>query len=323
MKRTRLHLDIFKVFCDLTQSQSFSKTAARNFLTQSAVSQQISFLEKHFGKKLIHRGRGRIRLTEEGAALLEGSRNILRSYQEILDKIERRAADISGSVRVETVYSVGLHQLAPYVRSFMRRYPRVNLHVEYNRSDRVYSNVIDGVCDLGIIAYPRAHPNTDILPFKREKLALICPPDHPFARRKRVRLKALQGQNFIAFHRDIPTRRAVDGILREAGVDVHILQEFDNIETLKRSVEVGAGISILPEITVAQEIKAGALCGVALAGGPYTRPIGILCRQPRTLSRAAEEFLRWLSQNRPPAPASGRGAPASGRGGPASGRVAK
>ncbi len=294
MKGARLHLDLFKVFRDLAETRSFSKTAVRNYLTQSAVSQQVAFLERHFGEKLVERGRGRFSLTEHGEALLEGSRKILAAYQEGVDRIHH-PGEISGTVSVQTIHSIGLYDLALFVKSFLRRYPRVNLHVEYHQSDTIYSRVSQGVCDLGIVAYPRPHPLTRIVPFKKEKLTLVCSPDDPLAVRKRVSLKVLNGKNFVAFNRNIPTGKVIDDILRKAKVFVNVVHEFDNIETLKRSVEVGAGVSILPENTVSQEVTNKTLVCLQLSEGPFYRPTGIVLRKGRNLPRAVQEFVRWLS----------------------------
>ena len=295
MKGTRLSLDLFRVFSDLAESKSFSKTAGKNYLTQSAISQQLTFLERHFGKILIERGKGRFVLTDEGQRVLEGSREILAVYQEMLDKIQG-TDEISGTVIVKTIYSIGLHPLPLYVKTFMRRHAQINLRVEYQRSDRIYSDVLKSTCDLGIVAHPMAHPLLEVVPFHKEKLVLICSPEDPLSHKKKIRLKEVDHRHFIAFEKDIPTRRAVDSILRTHQVYVDIVQEFDNIETLKRAVEVGTGISIVPINTVAQEVTNRTLVAIQLAGGPYWRETGIIYRKDRSLSKATREFIGWLTK---------------------------
>lgn len=295
MKGSRLHLDLFKVFRELAQTKNFSKTAAKNYLTQSAVSQQLAFLERHFGERLVERGKGRFFLTEHGQALLEGSRKILGAYQEVVDTIHQRA-ELSGTVGVEAIYSIGLYDLAVFVKSFIRRYPKVNLCVEYNRWDRIYSDVLQGVCDLGLVAYPGQHPLIRIVPFRKKKLTLVCSPGDPLAIPKRIRLKELDRKNFIGFSQGIPTRKAIDDILQKSKVLVNFVHEFDNVETVKRCVEVGAGVSILPENTVAREVRNKTLVSRQISGGPFYRPTGIILREGRSLPRAAQEFLHSLSK---------------------------
>jgi DNA-binding transcriptional LysR family regulator len=295
MKGSRLHLDIFKIFHDLAEMKSFSKAAACNYITQSAVSQQVTFLERHFGKHLIDRGKGRFALTEAGQALQEASRKMLEAYREVSDKL-RQSGEISGLVTVESVYSIGLHHLAIYVKTFMRRYPNVNLRVEYHRPDQIYADVLQGICDLGIVACPWRHPLLQVIPFRKERLVVICSPDDPLAGRRQIRFSDLERREFVAFNRGIPTRRAIDELLRAHHVLVNIVQEFDNIETLKRSVEIGAGLSILPDNTIAEEVRNKTLVSLSLAGGPYYRPTGMIYRKDRSLSRAARQFIGWLAK---------------------------
>ena len=295
MKGARLHLDLFRVFRDLAQTKSFSKAADKNYLTQSAISQQLSFLEQHFGRKLVDRGKGHFALTEAGQNLLEGCEKILSAYQETVERASG-GKEASGPVTVQTVYSIGIYHLALYVKTFMRRFPKVSLRVEYSRADRVYKDVLDGACDLGIVASPWNHPKIRVVPFQKEKLVLICAPDDPFFLKKTVRWAGLDGRDFIAFTKDVPTRHMEDELFRKHKLSVHIVQEFDNIETLKRSVEVGMGIALVPENTVAQEIKNRTLAAVGLEGGAIYRSTGIIHRKDRWLTGAAKAFIGWLTK---------------------------
>ena len=161
---------------------------------------------------------------------------------------------ISGTIRVATIYSIGLHDLPPYIKKFMKSYPTVNIHVEYRRANQVYDDVLSNVVDLGLVAYPVKDSKLEIIRF-REPLVLICHPQHPFTKQKSVKLKSLAGQKVIGFEPDIPTRKALDKILKEYGVEVKHVMEFDNVETVKRAVEIDAGISIVPQGTVTQEIS--------------------------------------------------------------------
>lgn len=294
MKGSRLHLDLFKVFVDLARTRSFSDAALQNNLTQSAVSQQVSFLERSLGARLLERGKGRFALTEAGKTFLDACRGILDAYREMADKI-KHPGEISGTVKMETIYSIGLHELALVTKTFMSRHPLVEIYLEYSRSDRIYSDVINDVCDFGIVAYPRRHPFIHEIAFKQERLALACPPQAALARKGTARLTDLAGMEFVAFSKDIPTRRAIDDLLRGSKVSVRIVHEFDNIETIKRAVEIGTGISILPEVTVSREAASGTIVCVPLAGAPRYRPTAILCRRDRVLSRAAQALIRWLS----------------------------
>src|SRR5512136_429618 len=203
-----MQIESLKVFCDLAETKSFTKAAQINNVTQSAVSQTISALERRFKSLLIERSKKNFRLTPEGEVFYDYSKRILQTCDALQSRLQEIENVVSGNIRVATIYSVGLHVLPPYVKRFLKSYPSVNVHVEYRRDDQVYDNVLGNVVDLGLVAYPTRDARLDIVPLRKDRLVLICHPQHPFAERKSIKVKALNGQKFINFERDIPTRRA-------------------------------------------------------------------------------------------------------------------
>jgi DNA-binding transcriptional LysR family regulator len=291
-----MHVETLKVFLDLVESRSFSQAAVRNFITQSAVSQQVKALENRFETALFQRD-GRLMVpTEAGRALYEAARDIVERFERLQIEVRGAGQEVAGTVRVATVYSVGLYEISVVVKTFLRTYPRVNLHVEYRRANLVYEDCLRGTVDLGVVPYPKPHKGLQILPLPADRLILICSTDHAFAQRRIIELRKLNGQNFIAFERDIPSRQAIDHILHENDVRVHTVMEFDNIETIKRSVEIGAGISIVPLASVQREVQAGSLARVQLAGGSFVRPLGAIVRRRHSLSPPALRFLELLQE---------------------------
>jgi DNA-binding transcriptional LysR family regulator len=289
-----VQIESFKVFRDLVDTESFSKSAQLNSITQSAVSQQIRAMEERFGMPLVERTSKQFTLTPEGALLYESSRNMIMMYEGLLHQFQEMRNVISGTIRIATVYSIGLHELPDYVRLFMQRYPQVNVHVEYRRSNQVYEDVLQGIVDLGLVAFPSIRKNLVMLPFREDRLVAICSPAHPLSQGKSATLAEIAKCRFIGFEPDIPTRKAIDKIFRDVGMDLQISMEFDNIETVKRAVEIDAGVSIVPLATVMQEVRDGSLRIVELQGGNFTRPLGILHRHGRILSPAIKKFLEVL-----------------------------
>ena len=292
MKGSRLYIDIFKVFCDLAETKNFSRTAEKNHITQSAVSQQIAYLERYFGKKMIIRSKGKFALTPEGKIFLEGCKQILKTYQHTMHQMQTENGEISQSVNIQSIYSIGFYHLPPLIKSFMKKYKKINLHIEYNRSDRIYSDVIHGLCDIGIVAYPWQHPLVDIKKSGSEKLTCVCALEHELSKRKKISLKDLNHRDFISFVREIPTRNAIDEILKDHNVKVNIVHEYDNVETLKSSLELGECISILPENTIQQELKNMELVSIPIKEGPFFRNTGIITRKDRQLSHAIHTFIK-------------------------------
>ena len=289
-----MQIESLKVFCDLAETESFTKAAQINGVTQSAVSQQISSLERTFKSLLIERSKKKFRLTREGQVLYDYSKQIIQTYESLHSKLQELKDIISGTIRVATIYSIGLHDLPPYIKKFMKVYPTVNVHVEYRRANQVYEDVLGNVVDMGLVAYPVKDSKLEIIPLRKEPLVLICHPQHPFAKSKSVKLKALAGQKFVGFEPDIPTRKALDKILKEYDVNVNNVMEFDNIETVKRAVEIDAGISIVPEGTVVQEVAKQTLAAVPLEDGTFFRPLAVLYKKNKVLSPAMKQFLTIL-----------------------------
>jgi DNA-binding transcriptional LysR family regulator len=291
-----MQIESLKVFCDLTETESFTKAAQINSVTQSAVSQTISSLERQFKSLLIERSKKNFRLTAEGEVLYDYSKQILATYDALHSKLQEIQDIISGNIRVATIYSIGLHVLPPYLKKFLKGFPTVNVHVEYRRPDQVYEDVLGNVVDLGLVAFPARDAKLEIVPLRKDPLVLICHPQHPFAKLKSTKLKALSGQKFVSFEKDIPTRKALDRILKDHGVTVNHVMEFDNIETVKRAVEIDSGVAIVPLETIRQEVANGSLAAVQLEGGDCYRTLGIIYKKNKVLSPAIKQFIALLKQ---------------------------
>jgi LysR family transcriptional regulator, transcriptional activator of the cysJI operon len=289
-----MQIESLKVFCDLAETESFTKAAQINNITQSAVSQQISSLERHFKSLLIERSKKRFRLTREGQVLYEYSKQILNTFDSMTNRLQEIKDIVSGTIRVATIYSIGLHDLPPYLKKFLKTYPTVNVHVEYRRSNQVYEDVLSNIVDLGLVAYPGKDAKLEVVPLRKDMLVLIAHPHHPLAKSKTVKLRDLSGQKFIGFEPDIPTRRAIDKILKDEDVNVNVVMEFDNIETVKRAVEIDAGVAIVPIGTVTQEVSKNTLAAITMEDAQFYRPLAAIYKKNKVLSPAIKQFINVL-----------------------------
>jgi DNA-binding transcriptional LysR family regulator len=297
-----MQLESLKMFCDVVETGSFSRAARLNHVTQSAISQQIRALEARYEQKLLYRRPRATAPTPLGERLYRGCRVLLTQFAELEQDIRTSSEGSLGTCSISAIYSVGLHELQPFLRRLLVKYPKLNVRISYRRNSQVYEEVANGNCDLGIVAYPAAQPGLEVIPFLEDNLVFVCPPGHRLGARPRVPLKALSGESFIAFDRDAPTRRAIDRILKSAGVACSPTQELDNVETIKQAIALGLGVSILPRATVLSEVAAGALVARPLLDGSFTRPIGIVLRKDRFLSRGAELALEELAPSPSSAP---------------------
>ena len=297
--RGRVQIESFKVFCDLAETESFTKAALINNITQSAVSQQITSLERQLKTLLIERSKKKFRLTREGELLYEHGKQIILTYDGLVHRLQELRDVISGTIRIAAIYSIGLHDLQPYVKRFLKQHPSVKVHVEYQRANQVYDDVLGNVVDLGLVAYPQKESKLEVIALKPEKLVLVCAPGHAFTKAKGLKLAQLEGQKFIGFEPDIPTRKAIDRELKERGVSVKHVMEFDNIETVKRAVEIGAGVSIVPAGTVTQEVSKNTLVALPFADVELQRPIGLIHKKSKVLSPAMKQFIASLQASQP------------------------
>lgn len=293
-----MHIETLKVFCDLVDLESFSLAAERNFITQSAVSQQIRALEEKFKRRLLERIRGRreVKLTPAGEVFYNESKKVLTAYDQLQENLRGVVGKIGGTVKVATVYSIGLHELPSKVREFMTKFPAAKIDMEYSRTTRVVRDVLNGTVELGILAFPEPRRGLVITPMPDDRLVLIAPTDHRFAERKKLKVTDLNGEDFVLFERDVPTRKAMDKIFKANAVEVKKVAEFDNIETIKRAVEVGFGVAIVPESAVTESKKAGTLAIVQLAEKYWVRSVGVIHRTDRSLSLAARKFVELLGK---------------------------
>ncbi|MGC8991262.1 MAG: LysR family transcriptional regulator [Verrucomicrobiia bacterium] len=291
-----MQIESLKVFCDLAETESFTKAAQINQITQSAVSQQISTLERQFNTLLIERSKKRFRLTQEGQVLYQAAKEIIQRFETMRCQIQDLKGVIAGTVRISTIYSIGLHSLPPYVKRYLKTYPSVNVHVEYRRPEQVYEDVLGNAVDMGLVACPARDPKIDIITWNREPMVIICHPQHPLAQHQKVKLNAIKGQKFIAFEAGVPTRKAIDRVLHEHNVEVKIVMELDNVETVKRAVEIDAGIAIVPMNTVSQEIAKQTITAVNVEDAELERPQAIIVKKHKVLSNAARLFISMLKE---------------------------
>ena len=293
-----MHIQNFKTFCDLVETQSFSKAARLNEVTQSAVSQQLKAMENYYDMLIIDRNQKKFRLTQQGTTLYNTFKEILTLYERLSCEIQEMRSVVSGSIQISTVNSIGLHELPPYLKSFMQEFPSVNARVEYRRANLVYEDVLHGNADLGLVAFPVKHKELTIIPFATDELIVAMNPNHPLASQESLSIEELKDVEFIAFEKDIPTRKATDDILRKAEVEVTIVMEFDNVETVKRALEINAGVAIIPKNTVANETERKQLVTCRLDNGKHIRPLSIIHKKTRILPPALRSFIERM-QNAP------------------------
>jgi DNA-binding transcriptional LysR family regulator len=210
-----------------------------------------------------------------------------------------------GNITIATIHSVGLYELSDTIKLFIKKYRDIRLHLLYESSQKIYELVEKREVDLGLVAYPVSGGLIEVVPVSVNEMALITSPSLGLKKRGAISLEDLQGMDFVAFSENVPTRKAIDEALAKAGVKVQIRFSNENIETLKKAVEVGLGVSILPLKAIEKDEARQRFDVLRIKGTPLMRPVGIVKSAKYPLNKASELFvnalLKTAGSNRKPA----------------------
>ena len=291
-----MHLETLRLYCDVVRLRSFSRGAELSFVSQSAASQAVQQLERELGVALIDRTRRPFAVTPEGQSFYAASREMLESWEKAKAGVAAVKAQVDGTVRVAAIYSVGLHDMSHHLQRFMSLYPKVRVQLECLHPHKVVEAVLNDEADIGIMSYPPQDRALSIIPLRLEPMAFVCHPGHRLARRRAVTPEDLTGEPFVAFDPELTIRKAIDRALRQRNVKLNVAMAFDNIETIKQAIMIGAGVSLLPRHTVEKETGIRTLAAVPFALPDLVRPVGLIHRRQKALSTAATRFIHLLQE---------------------------
>ena len=282
-----------KLFRDVAQHRSLSRAAQLNGISQSAATQHVQELERRLGMNLLDRSTRPMTLTTAGKAYADLCRDVLRREEEFLASL----GQVEEKLRVASIYSIGLTEMNRLREALERNIPGAQLLVEYLRPDKVYQAVLDDQADLGFVSYPQHRRELTVLPWRDEPMALAVHPQHRFAAQPQVTIRDLNGEPFVAFDEDLTIRRELDRHLRNRGVEVNVVAQFDNIQSIKEAVALGTGISILPEQTMRAEVRSRRLVSIELDTPEFVRPVGIVYRRRKVFTKVGREFLELVMES--------------------------
>ncbi len=283
-----------EIFCDVVAYRSFSKAAEVRNISQPAISQALQQLEEYLGCTLIDRSKRPFDLTSAGELYHDGCRRLFDGFRRVEDDVQQIGDRVTGRLRIASIYSVGLLQMAGYVSRFCEEFPDVDLSIDYLHPDEVYDRLARDEVDLGIVSFPRDGGDFSSLPWQEQEMGLVVDPTHSLAGQDTLTWDEIDGESFVSFTTDLRIRKEIDRQLKRAKVSVTVVHSFDNIENIKRAVEIGAGVSILPLPTVHREVDHGFLKVLTFQDRKLYRPLGIIHRRHKHISNAAEKFVELL-----------------------------
>ena len=288
-----MELQQLRGLCEIARTGSFTGAARQLFITQSAVSQQIRALEEEVGQQLVERTRSGARLTTAGQALHRRARNILEEIRLAQDEINSEAAIIGGRGVFATSDTNCTYILPPVLRSFREQYPGVDVEIRNKMSSEIAPLVLDDEIDFGLATLPLPHPRLKTEALFERRDVWICPIGHPLASRRRLPAAAVAQEPLLALERGSQSRALFDDLFRQAGIAPQIVMELGSIEVLKRFVEIGFGMALVPAIAVTHEVESGRLIAIA-ATGVTSRSVGLVLHRPRVAAAAATALLNQM-----------------------------
>ncbi|HHJ12711.1 MAG TPA: LysR family transcriptional regulator [Chromatiales bacterium] len=285
-----MDLDNLRAFVEVADLGSFSRAAGRLHLTQPAVSKRVAALEEELGVALFDRvGRG-IGLTEAGRTLLEGAREILASVQETRTRIDNLSGEVAGRLRLATSHHIGLHRLPDPLRDFIRRWPRVELDLQFMDSEEACREVARGTRELAVVTLPeRPDEALQVEAVWPDPLQPVAAGDHPLARCGRIELPELASHAAILPGSGTFTRRIIDRAFAGFGLQPRVMMETNYLETIRMMVSIGLGWSVLPRTMLGNGVVP-----LSVEGLDLQRQLGIVTHRRRELSNAARAFAEVL-----------------------------
>jgi DNA-binding transcriptional LysR family regulator len=277
----------------VAQTGSFSQAATRLGYAQSAISQQISTLEKAVGHRLVDRPGGprSVSLTEAGKVLLDHAGHIVARLAAAKADLDAMAAGDAGVLRVGTFQSASNRLLPPTLALFRTAWPDINIEL---RNEPVISNVEglirSGQADLAFADMSTLDESHAMVELIRDPEVLITAPDHPLAQSDTVDLAELAGERMISMPANDPCATRIARALERVGAEPHIVFRSDDNLTTQRLVAIGLGVAIVPLLTVERSIP-DARVAIRGLNAKLDRQIGIIWHRDRLQSRAAEAFI--------------------------------
>ncbi len=292
-----MNLRDLELFCEVAHLGSFSKAAKAHGMSQPAVSEIVKSIEEKLDCELLNRAVRPLELTPEGNIYYDGCRQLLDEYRRLEDRVLQRRDKVVGPVRVGAIYSVGLLQMDGYVREFERLYPDAALDLQYLHPEEVLNRVVSEEVDLGLMSFPPKRSDLNCIPWQEQAIVVVVPPQHTLAHRVSVRVEELEGESLVGFTSELQMRHETDKWLRQAKVHVSVVHAFDNIENIKRAVEIGSGIALLPVPTVRREVELGSLVALPLENANWFRRLAIIHKRTKPFTTAISRFLELLAKD--------------------------
>lgn len=290
-----MNIETLKVFKDLIETGSFSKAAEMNYISQSAVSQQIKKLEFIFRTRLFVKKENGLQLTEAGHIFYNSSKKIVSIYTDTIANIKKDIAIKNNEkLKVESIYSAGIYVIGDYIRNFLNSNPFTQIDLQYRRYNEVLDNVEKYRADFGFVSCCATERKSLAGVFlKEEEMVLIAPLDC-IVSGEEIKSSDISKFKLVLFEKNSPSRRCIEESLESKKVKLNVTMEMDNIEAIKATVTSGAGVSIIPVSCVRPEEPNHKFKVYRFSDVKISRPIYMVYNKKRKMSSSASAFLNKM-----------------------------
>ncbi|HXN22497.1 MAG TPA: LysR substrate-binding domain-containing protein [Candidatus Dormibacteraeota bacterium] len=291
-----MDLGELNVFVTVAREQSFSRAAEKLYRTQPAVSLAIRKLEDSIGQPLFIRGARPVRLTDAGTLLRDYAERLLN----LRDEISKGLTDLAGLERGELALGVNessIHALLPALAEFRKLHANVQIRVHRTYSRDIPHEVLNYRLDLGAVSFVPREAQLVATEIFRDELSFVVPPGHRLAKRASIDVEDLAEETFIAHIVESPFRRRVIELFARHHTPLNMRVELPTIESIKRFVQMGAGVAIVPRMCVRWELERGLLVQVRIRQLKMPRHLYLIARRGARVSHAARELVRILRES--------------------------
>jgi DNA-binding transcriptional LysR family regulator len=291
-----MNMNRLQIFYHAAEAKSFSLAATRLNITQPAVSAQVRQLEENLGIKLFARLGKKVVLTEAGQVLLTHARKIFRLRDEAERVMNEMRLVKRGTLRLGTARTYAKNIMPPLLSRFQEAFPLVNIVLQEGSSLEMARNLRTLGVEVAVVAYPGKVPRVNFQFLKREDLVIIVAPDHPLAGAREVALSRLAQEPIIMREKGSGTRRVVGELFSRHRLVPRMVFETSNADVIKEQVAGGVGASVMTRSAIAEELAAGRLAEVSLAGERLSLDVHTAVLVGHDLSRPARVFLDMLAE---------------------------
>lgn len=293
---TPINFNHFYYFYEVARHGGFTAAARELMISQSALSIQIKSFEESLGATLFDRTKGGVELTDTGQMAFQTAERVFQEIDQLLSEVRETERRFTGEVSIGTVNSIGIYLLPEVLSAFRKRFPDIDVRIDFLEVERVIDLLESGRVDFALIPWNRKYPDAVGLPLLAVKMFLVAPPDHPLAAQERVHPRDLEKYPFVGYKVGMHTRSMTDGLLKRIGVEVGYAIESANAATIKHMVMAGMGLAVVPEFAVAPELRRGQLVRIDVPMMTVSQELTVYVRKNRTLSAARTQFLEFLQE---------------------------